>query len=162
VAKHSDALAIAPYFGWTPGPIEAEQVHRMSVDELVRYARQTSFPETIEWTKQHAKIAAKYGLELVAYEGGQHFLGTMGLENDDRVTALFGAFNHDPRMGELYKEYLNGWRESGGHWFNHYSDCALSSKWGSWGAMETIRQPVKLAPKYQALMTWMEKNPRWW
>jgi hypothetical protein len=36
------------------------------------------------------------------------------------------------------------------------------SKWGSWGLMEYHGQPVGEAPKYQAVLEFLEKNPIWW
>ena len=35
------------------------------------------------------KVAEKYAIKLVAYEGGQHLVGVMGGENNQKMTDLF-------------------------------------------------------------------------
>jgi len=51
---------------------------------------------------------------------------------------------------------------SGGTWLNHFVNCDKWSKWGRWGALEEIRQPREQSPKFDALMTFMNKHERWW
>ena len=134
----------------------------MSVDELIQRSRDEWIPETIDWTRRHVELASAHGLRLVAYEGGQHFVGIQGVENDERLNERFDALNRDPRFGQLYLEYLEGWREAGGGWFNHYVHCEGWSKWGRWGALEHVRHPPQEAPKHDALATFAERYRDGW
>jgi len=51
---------------------------------------------------------------------------------------------------DLYTELLNYWKKNGGTVFMHFVDIAMPSKWGSWGALEDLKQNT--SPKYQALL----------
>lgn len=162
MAGHVDALAIAPYFGWNVTPEELPKLHKMSVDDLVAHTRDTLIPTTKKWLEDQSALTKQYKVEMVAYEAGQHFIGTMGTEEDAKLNKLFDDLNRDPRMKDLYLTYLENWRASGGTWLAHFVNCDVWSKWGRWGALETIRQPREQSPKFDALMTFMEKHERWW
>ena len=43
-----------------------------------------------------------------------------------------------------------------------FSSTGRYSKWGSWGIMEYHGQPLAEAPKYQAVIEFLDKNPKWW
>lgn len=159
----SDALAIAPYFGgYLGGPDERARVAALTVDALAAELAATAVPDAAAWVTSQAAVASTYGVELVAYEGGQHLAGHSGVENDDTINALFDAVNRDPRMGDLYGDYLDAWRAAGGRYFVHFVNCAGWSKWGRWGALEYQTQPRAASPKFDALQSFLETNPRWW
>lgn len=160
--RSTDALAIAPYFGVSVDAERRDELASMSVNQLVQRTREHWIPESLEWTRRHVVLAQSHGLPLVAYEGGQHFVGIQGVENDDHLNALFDSFNRDPRIRQLYLDYLEGWRSAGGSWFNHFVNCDRWSKWGHWGALEYSRQPRNEAPKYDALATFAERHPNGW
>ncbi|MBN1771971.1 MAG: cellulose-binding protein [Deltaproteobacteria bacterium] len=159
----SDVLAIAPYFGgYLGGPDERARVAAMTVEALAAELAATALPDAVSWMASQADVASTFGVELVAYEGGQHLAGHSGVENDDTINALFDAVNRDPRMGELYGDYLDAWRSAGGRYFAHFVNCAGWSKWGRWGALEYLTQPRAESPKFDALQSFLETNPRWW
>jgi hypothetical protein len=126
--------------------------------------------------RQNKAVADRFGLKLISYEGGQHLtpLSSLGTSCNDwnnssdcppfrAVQNLLIAANRDPRMGELYTEYLNEWRRLGGSLFVHYTAVSLpSGQFGSWGAKESILQPDSQAYKQQALFRFIEENPCWW
>ena len=89
-------------------------------------------------------------------------MGHGGAENNERLEALFHAANRHRRMYKLYLDYLQGWKDSGGTMMAIFSSTGRDSKWGSWGLMEYHGQPATQAPKYQAVLEFLEKNPRWW
>lgn len=157
-----DAIAIAPYFGITPNSAEASTYTAMTVDQLYAYARATVMPQAQAIIDMHAQIATTFGVKLLAYEGGQHLNGIRGAENNDQLAGLFIAFNRDPRIKQLYLDYLAGWKRAGGQAFVHYYDVGKFSKWGSWGALETIDQTRPAAPKFDAIQSFIEQNPVWW
>jgi hypothetical protein len=115
---------------------------------------------TIAGFQYHANVAQQYGKQLVAYEGGQHVTGVLGLENDQQLTNFFIALNRRPEMGQLYQQLLTGWRQAGGTLFNHFVDVANSTKFGSWGALENLNQTG--SPKFDALLNFIATNNRWW
>lgn len=160
--QHAEVLAIAPYFGVNVGADERARFAAMTPDQLFEHTRRSVMPDVYRWIDENAAIAREHGLPLVSYEGGQHFIGMGGAENDERLNALLDAINRDPRMGELYSEYLGAWRQRGGTLFVHFNSCDHWSKWGRWGARENPRQPDSEAPKYSALMRFIDQNPRWW
>ena len=161
--QHVDALAIAPYFGGEYGdPKEEKRWESASVTDVIDDLRKRSLPNTFAMVKAHAEIAAKYKLELVAYEGGESFAGIAGTENNEKLNKLFDSVGRDPRIKQIYLEYLEGWKQNGGKLFVHFTDCFTPGKFGRWGALEYLEQPRAQAPKFDGLMTFIEKSPRWW
>lgn len=160
---HVDALAIAPYFGGSlGGPDRVADVRAMSLDVLFAELTNVAVPESLAWITAQAEDAGARGVDLIAYEGGNHLAGHGGVENDATINALFDAANRDPRMHELYTTYLEGWKERGGKLFVHFVNCSAPNKWGRWGALEYLEQPRADAPKYDALFDFIESHPAWW
>jgi hypothetical protein len=160
--QHADVLAIAPYFGNALGDPKAQnEVARMTVqqvlDKCAEYIRENN--KTIA---AQSRAAQKRGLRLVAYEAGQHLVGYGGAENNKPLEDLFQAANRHPRMKELYRDYLAGWKTNGGTLAVIFSSTGTYSKWGSWGLLEYHGQPVNEAPKYQAVIEFRENNSKWW
>jgi hypothetical protein len=171
-----DAYGITGYFGNSLGdPSNANTVRSWLAEPdggfskafqqlrsggLIAPGMGDSVAGTIDLFKYHAAVAQRYGKPLVAYEGGQHVVGVLGLENDQQLTNFFIALNRRPEMGQLYTELLNGWRQSGGTLFNYFLDVTKPSKFGSWGALENLTQTT--SPKYAALQSFIATNDRWW
>lgn len=153
--KSADALAIAPYFGGELGnPETVAQVLRMPLDGILAQCA-VDIAANRKTVARHAAVAASYGLDLVAYEGGQHLVGTGGAENNEALKELFIAANRDPRMKQLYLEDLAGWKKAGGRIFAAFTSMSPYVKWGSWGLIENGDQDPLLAPKYQAVLEFM-------
>lgn len=155
--RRADALAIAPYVGITPSPEgkpSLAEAETWTADQALDYLEKTSLPEAIEMIAAQKKVADRFGLKLVAYEGGQHMVGTMGAENSERLTKTFLEANAHPRIEGIYAKYLKGWTESGGGLFCHFSSVGEWSKWGSWGLLRTYDEPPARSPKFRAAMQW--------
>lgn len=164
-----DAIAIAPYFGaYLGSPDNAETVEAWTkeddgglnklFDELTEgglIKENGGLYESYQQITNYAQLAQQEGLQLIAYEGGQHLVGYSGVENNTAITNLFMAANQDTRMGQIYEEYLNQWYELGGGLFSSFSDIDSSSKWGSWGVLESLYQDS--SPKYDALINILEQ-----
>ena len=157
-----DALAIAPYFGVSPAPAEAGQFTVMTLDVLIDHVRTKVFPREAAHMRNHRTLAGKYGLRLLAYEGGQHMVGVGASQDNRALNALFDAFNRDPRMKQLYLDYLALWKRERGELFVHFNDVSRYTKSGRWGALEYVAQPRAESPKFDGLMTFIEQNPAWW
>lgn len=158
--KSADAYAIAPYFSgeWDYlenlpqllNSSEAEIWQKMEV-EIKSYG-----PFMRE---NYSRIRDEFGLELIAYEGGQHLTSAaFSEEHEKKITQLFTSLNRHPRMATLYQLYLNQWQEAGGGLLCHFVDVSPYTRFGSWGALEYQNQPLETAPKYQALVDFIEQG----
>ena len=169
-----DAVAIAPYFGGYLGkPEYASELEDWTYtsdngldllyQELNLGGQLGGGPDgggllqSWQWMQRYAALAASNGLELLAYEAGQHLAGIRGVENNARITELFTSLNRDPRMGALYELYLLGWEDSGGSTLMHFSDIATPGRYGSWGALEDVLHVQ--SPKYLALLDYLGAQP---
>jgi hypothetical protein len=157
-----DAVAIAPYFGVSPTPAEAGKFAAMRPEVFIEHVRATVFPSEAAHMRNHRKVADKYGLRLLAYEGGQHMAGVGAAADNKALNALFDNFNRDPRIKQLYLDYLAIWKREGGELFVHFNDVSRYTKSGRWGALEYVAQPRGESPKFDGLMTFIEQNPVWW
>ncbi|MBJ7899634.1 MAG: cellulose-binding protein [Cyanobacteria bacterium RI_101] len=159
-----DAIAIAPYMGNYLGNKKNEAIIKSwkslpdkgltkLFDELTQGGQVSNSPpggalaQATANIVNHAALANAQGLELLAYEGGQHLVGF-----NPASTQLFRAANRDPRMGQLYEEYLQNWRDAGGGLFVNFTNVSTYGIYGSWGALEHVNDPS--SPKYEALLNY--------
>lgn len=156
--QSADAYAIAPYFSgeWDylenlPQLLKSSeaQIWQRMEDEIKSYG-----PFIKE---NYTRIREEFGLELIAYEGGQHLTSAaFDEQHEEQITELFTALNRHPRMASLYKLYLNQWKDAGGGLLCHFVDVTPYTRFGSWGALEYQDQPLETAPKYQALLDFIK------
>jgi len=162
-----DAIAIAPYFGGYVGsPSNEAQLQSWTqdpdgglnklFDELTQGGLLSNSPsggalqQAYENMAQYVALAESEGLQLLAYEGGQHLAGINGVKNNQAITNLFQQANQDERMGDLYTEYFKTWNQLGGGLIVNYNDIGVSDKHGSWSSLEHLSQAG--SPKYDAVM----------
>ncbi len=160
--EHTDTLAIAPYF-YAP----QNQILRLrSVDSIFKLLEDPQNPYSInnilDSVKKQADLSKHYGVDLVAYEGGQHLVAYRTHTMDAGPNPYLIAANRDPRMAEFYYKFLRGWKQAGGKLFIVFSAPRKHSWFGSWGIKEYITQPTNKAPKYRALMQFVKNNLCWW
>jgi len=160
--RHTDALAIAPYFYAS----QPQQLRIRSVDSVFRMLKNPKNPYSInnilKSVKQQAELSKRYGVDLIAYEGGQHLVAYKTHKLTTGPNPYLIAANRDPRMAQLYYQFLQGWKQSGGKLFVAFSAPRKHSWIGSWGIKEYITQPAHQAPKYRALMQFAKVNRCWW
>jgi len=165
-----DAVAVAPYMG---GAVPAAWTFQSDggLEILFQSLYKQSDPaipvggfmgQDAAWVRDYIKDLAPYKLPLLAYEGGQTFAnGTTEALNE-----LYMAANRDPRMGQAYARYLQQWKAGGGQLFMYFDDVGVESKYGSWGAIESIMQPITplkdAPPKWQAIQNFISATPCWW
>jgi Ca2+-binding RTX toxin-like protein len=127
-----------------------------------------SVADTIADFQYHANVAAEYGLEMVAYEGGTHVVGVPGrndagewidVVNDPEMTAFFIELNRRPEMADLYQQVFEGWKAAGGTLFSHFVDVGRPSKWGSWGALSHLEDST---PRWNAITDFNQTHTGWW
>jgi len=114
------------------------------------------------WVRDYIANLAPYKLPLLAYEGGQSFANGA----TDALNNLYMAANRDARMGQAYMRYFQQWKDAGGQLFIYFNDVGAESKYGSWGALESIMQTAtplgRAPPKWQAIQRFISENPCWW
>lgn len=160
--KKTDAIAIAPYF--FPKLENAKkaksvsQLFKMIYDPEEKY----SIPKVLGYIKKNAETAKKFGVDLIAYEGGQHLVDWKSRKIDQHPTKLMIAANRDWRMAKAYSDFFQGWKDNGGTLFVNFSAPRTYQWFGSWGTKEYITQPLDKAPKHRALLQYARKNPCWW
>ncbi len=152
--SRADALAIAPYFaGSVPQDIVANgEVNSISIDEILNRTEAAVYSDTAVWVAENKELTEEFSVELIAYEGGQHLVGVGGNENIDVLTEKLIAANRHERMKDIYLKSYAAWFDNGGSLFSVFSFITRPTKYGSWGILEYLSQPVSEAPKYQATM----------
>jgi hypothetical protein len=156
--KNTDALAIGPYFSAHPRVLRraktVDDVFKAMLDKKSKWGMKS----TINYIRKQAKVAKSYGVDLVAYEGGQHLVDWNTRKADEHPNQLLYAANRDPRMGILYDELMNEWHRAGGKLFVAFSAPRIYSWYGSWGIKEHIRQSRTEAPKYDSLLRYLNSH----
>ena len=165
VARHADALAIAPYItmcvpptSTDPKALTAPQVAGWTVGQVLDHLESKALPECLGWVAEHRKVAAKHRLQLIAYEAGQHMVGVAGGEDNEAMTKLFLAANAHPRIAGIYRRYLGAWKDAGGGLLCYFASTGAWSKWGSWGILQHYDDDPARSPKFMAAMTWASEQ----
>ncbi len=127
-----DAYALGPYFG-----------HDVDGDDPKAFAElRRSIQSVVKSSMKIKKLLEGTGMELVAYEGGQHILkNPVNINKDQRMYQLYCEYLVE--MSKIYKTFLA------------YNNCSKSSSFGYFGAKEYTGQPMADAPKYRAAWDWI-------
>lgn len=148
-----DAIAIAPYI--TPTDEQrAAYTAGTGVDRVLADTR-TNIDASVQWVADHEQLtrewAARLGrpIDLLAYEGGAHL--------DGRGSAYQGAFytaGVDPRMGDIYRDYLRALDEAG---MDLYVDFQFTGQagpapWGDFAKLHRMDQSLSSAYRYNAVV----------
>jgi hypothetical protein len=167
-------VAIAPYFGGAVPSAWTSQSDGGLASLFTSLTAQNdpSIPvggwlgQVASWESAFSAALAPYKLPMVAYEGGQTFVGFPTYGAGSPMVNLFSAANVDPRMSNAYSTFLSQWKSHGGQYFVNFSDSSPYSQYGEWGALQSIFQtisPLSAAPpKWQALQNFISSNPCWW
>ncbi|MEZ5478247.1 MAG: hypothetical protein R3E95_12410 [Thiolinea sp.] len=160
--KYTDAFAIAPYvFGDYNALRKSHSVNQVfQVMQDKRYNH--SLPQVLEAIRKQSAMTRKYGVNLIAYEGGQHLIDDKSKRDDQHPNPLFYKANRHPQMATIYKKLLVGWKQAGGELFVHFSSPRTYNRFGSKGVKEYITQPDDQAPKQLAIKSFIQSNPCWW
>lgn len=167
-AEKTDVMAIAPYFGDTiVDSAKRDELLKLGVDGVFDWLQNDnnavldfgSLPNIDREVEAQMNVVDRYSIPLTSYEGGQHFLAAGAFANDDALNALMDAVNRDPRMKTVYLTYLHNWASRTRNVFHHYVNTGRWSRFGRWGAKEYPSQPIGEAPKYDALMTYIDSKP---
>jgi hypothetical protein len=148
-----DAIALAPYITFTDEQ-RAGYTAATTVDRILADAR-TNVETSLQWTRDHADLAARLTTQLgrpirfVAYEGGPHLDGRGG-----PYQGVFYAATNDPRMGDIYREYLKGLDAAGLDLYVdfQFTGQAGAAPWGDFAKLHRMDQPLATATSYNAVV----------
>ncbi|MCE6959365.1 hypothetical protein LAZ40_09905 [Cereibacter sphaeroides] len=172
-----EQLAVTTYFGGAEtsnATLRAELIAKIQdpdadaaawlAGKLMDPDHPMSIPQIAGYLRAQADLAHKFGLDLVAYEGGQHVhhsFAVSGLTDAD-VTALTGfmaGFVRSEAMAELYNELWKVWAEIGDGPFMQFGDVGASSKWGSFSLYNSLGDETPRAALLETLNT---NSLPWW
>ena len=153
---HTDAFAIAPYFGGELGVgNNPNQTLQMTLDEIIDACLASITSQRTISIAQYDAVQSYSNIDLIAYESGQHMVGVGSWSNNAELTALLIEANRHPRIYEAYTEDIAGWRSLGGGLMTAFASCQTPSRSGSWGLHEYQDQPLSQAHKMRA---WVDSN----
>jgi hypothetical protein len=156
--KGRTAVAVAAYLGRSLGSPEAQ--HKMigwNVSDVLGACQKEILRHRL-LTRKHAEIAASFGVDLFAYEGGQHLVPYGDVQNCEQLVRLFHKANRHPAMAKLYFDYLSGWKEIGGKLFVLYNSMQTYSEFGSWGLLEDELQRPSGSAKWRGVMAFLRDS----
>ena len=171
--RHIDAYGIGPYFG----EYIATKGNRPEVKQWLRDAdggKGRLFREIFEGgvlkkgpkggamarVQEHLhankKLADKYGLQLLAYEAGQHLIryDPPHTVKDPALLNLFMSAQNDPRMRDAYNQYLQLWGSVSDGLLLHFYGIGQPEPRNFFGMLAHPNQPS--SPKYAALMDYLQ------
>lgn len=160
--KYVDAIAIGAYFHFPQDRMGSIKSVNDVFKELNKPNNRYSIKNLLEFVQKQAQITKGYGVDLIAYEGGQHLVHHKTHSMTQGATPYLYKANKDLRMTQAYYQLLAGWKKQGGKLFIPFSAPRPSTWHGSWGIKEYISQPRNQAPKYRALLGFINSNPCWW
>jgi putative intracellular protease/amidase len=155
-----DAISPAAYFGPTSAQT-ATYSATTTVDQVLADAR-SSMPAWLGLLHQHRLLADQYAtalhrpIRLLAYEGG------LALEGRNQpYQPAFVAAALDPRVYGLMHDFLDGARQTGLDLFAdfQFTDRAINTPYGIYGALNRMDQPLATAPRYRALLDAAASTP---
>jgi hypothetical protein len=160
--KHVDAFAIGPYFYMSQKDVRKMRSVSAIFKRLTDPENYYSLGNVLKAVHKQANITKRYGIDLIAYEGGQHLVDHKTHSLKEGATPFLVQANKDPRMAQLYYHLLTGWKKEGGKLFVLFSSPRKYTWHGSWGIKEYISQPASQAPKYRAALAFKKGKPCWW
>src|SRR4029078_4548787 len=121
-AKYVDAFATAPYFG--DGLLNGTNATATIADKDRWFTQlSTKLATTISETKANADVIRGYHKRFITYEGGQHVVSSTNV-------TMVGVLNRDPRMGQLYTQFLTQWQQQFGDLNTLFADAAFITQYG--------------------------------
>ena len=160
--KHVDAIAIAPYFHFPQEKMARIRSVNDVFKELNAADNRYSIKNTLNFVEKQVNVAKGFGVDLIAYEGGQHLVHHKTHSMTEGATPFLYKANKDQRMGTAYYQLLAGWKKLGGKLFIPFSAPRPSTWHGSWGVKEHIAELPVQAPKYRSLLGFANGNRCWW
>jgi hypothetical protein len=140
--KSVDALATAPYFG------DDSTFDGQTLDQIIG-SLPAKVDTVIGYAAQQKAVAQKFGLRYVGYEAGQSVVLPTNIALETQV-------QRDPRMYDIYKQFISGWQSKVGDTLTLFNLTGGVSKYGGWGMWEYAGQPISsITPKMRAVQEFL-------
>ncbi|HHO75102.1 MAG TPA: hypothetical protein ENN05_01580 [Deltaproteobacteria bacterium] len=153
-----DAIATSAYFGLGKDDYEELRIlgPRATATDVMRLVMGNIETESIATIKKHSRIASKYNVDLLAYEAGPSICSSPLGSSPPYLQALWDS-QRSSDLYRVYRGFLGSCKEMEIKLFMAYSYVtAQETKYGSWGHLEYLDQPVTEALKYRALLDEMD------
>ncbi|RSK38884.1 calcium-binding protein [Rhodovulum iodosum] len=172
-----EEVAVTTYFG---ASIVKNQTHRAEllaaiqdpdVDAMDYLAEKLmdpdyggSIPARQLKLERHAEFAAERGLNIVAYEGGQHVhhsfaIRTLTEEETELLTDFMSDFVRSEQMADLYEASWESWSQVSDGPYMQFGEVSGQDRWGSWGLSQSLDDDN---PRLQRLNELNETSEPWW
>ena len=155
-----DAIATSAYFGLGKDDYEELRVlgSRATAVDVMRLVIGNIKTQAIPVIKKHARIASKYNVDFLAYEAGPSICSSPLGSSPPYLQALWDS-QKSSDIYRAYRGFLNACKEMDIKIFMAYSYItAQETKYGSWGHLEYLGQPITEAFKYRALFDEMNSE----
>ena len=126
------AIAIAPYVDLDP----AVDKPGLTLDGLFASMNGFVADKLSGWIANHKALADRYGLPLLAYEGGQHLVAWNSADRVYVNESLKASAQDDPRMGQVLRDLAAVWADKGGALFDYYTIFSTYGRSGYWGLLQ--------------------------
>ena len=170
-----DAVAVTTYFGISVtsdelrpqllAAIEDPNVDAQAwLTELLRTDEtlEDSLPGLANLLAQNQQLVNSYGLDLVAYEGGQHVHHAVyGVSQAEQQILLdfFTDYVRSDDMVSLYEDLWAMWEQNGDGAFMQFVDVGNVTQYGSWGLLNSLDDSTARA---DYLFEQNETVGNWW
>ena len=104
----------------------------------------------------HGGQAARYGLNLVTYEAGYGALTPYKQHKNQRYTDFLVKLQRRPEIYDIDMANAQAFADAGGTLFVNFGIIGKPSKFGSWAALESIKQDS--SPRYRALQELIRRS----
>ncbi len=132
----AEALAIAPYFG---DPYTGTSSLETNISLLRTHLDTT----TLGRIQDKKEVADSFGVDFLAYEGGQHLTQKDSSAGNGVIDA-----QRDSRMRTMYRDYFEQWYDEGGGLFMNFTFTMPPSGSSPFGILEYDTQSNSDAPKF--------------
>jgi hypothetical protein len=154
-----DAIAIAPYI--TPTDAQRDSYSAATTSDRVLADTRANIAASVEWVAAHDRMAREWSerlgreVSLVAYEGGPHLDG-----RGAAYQAAFHAATNDPRMGDVYRDYLRAVDAAGLDLYVdfQFTGAAGAAPWGDFAKLHQMDQPLAEAHRYRAVVAAADRS----
>jgi len=145
-------MAIAPYVPGGEGELglkgdeTKDQIFQKLNDYLNNQVR--------TWVHDYKSMTDAVGIALDSYEAAAGSFYALSNPAEKSLLSTFYDMQDDPRMGQLYKDFVTVWNEeSGGGLFNAYGLIGSDTQWGQWYLLDDVN--ATHGPKWDALMSFV-------
>jgi len=150
-----EAIALAAYATEPLGSKSIDSADRLgwSAEDWLNHAIASLQDHQANWYGQHGALADKYGVPMIAYEGGQHFASA-----SDKWKAFRGVFTEmqdHPLMADLLIADRELFKSSGGSSIIYFNMASPQDIAWPFGTIDNIND-LEGNPKWQAIVSPIE------